>query len=308
MTGDEIEKISDESLYKKLKTTKIFARMTPKQKLRLLRTLSSNGEVVAMTGDGVNDVPTLHHAAIGIALGSGTDIAKDASDLILINNSFFVIVSAIQEGRRIISNLKRVLVYLISTSFSEIWLIGLSFIMGLPVPLLPSHILWANVVEESFISVAFAFEKKDVEQVKKWKTKNIFSKDVKKLIVIISITTGLLLTAIYVFLLSLNMTIEEVRSIMFLALSIDSLFFALSLKNMMKPIWKINIFDNKYLLLAILFSAVILGSAFSIETLRTILSISIPDFTIILWVLLFGSLNLVIIEISKYFVFRKRRV
>ena len=124
LIGSDIQDMSDEELFAKAKTVRVFARMTPDQKSRLLRVLLDRKEVVAMTGDGVNDAPSLHRASIGIAVASGTDVAKEASDLILLKNSFSTITSSIIEGKKIIRNLKKILIYLLSTSFSEAILVA----------------------------------------------------------------------------------------------------------------------------------------------------------------------------------------
>ena len=159
MTGDDIRRLSDDELFSAACTTRVFARMLPDQKARLLRVLLERGEVVAMTGDGVNDTPALHRASIGIAVASGTDVAKEASDLILLKNSFSTITLAIVEGKKIIRNLKKILVYLLSTSFSEAILVAGGLLLTSALPITPVQILWANIIEEAFIAFAFAFER-----------------------------------------------------------------------------------------------------------------------------------------------------
>ncbi|MFC1730680.1 cation-translocating P-type ATPase, partial [candidate division KSB1 bacterium] len=161
LTGADIDHLSDEELYSEINRVPVFARVLPEQKLHIARVLKDHNEIVAMTGDGVNDAPALQSADIGVAVGSGTEVAKAASDIILINNSFSIITSAIKEGRRIIDNLKKIVSYLLSTSFSEIFVIGGALAVGAPLPLLPGQILWANIVEEGFMSFAFAFEKSE---------------------------------------------------------------------------------------------------------------------------------------------------
>ena len=300
LTGTSVEKMSDIKIYDEYKGgVRVFARMLPNQKLRLLKILSNKGENIAMTGDGVNDVPALHHAQIGIALGSGTDIAKDASDLVLINNSFSIIVDAIEEGRRIIRNLRRVVIYLLATSFSEIWLIGASFVIGAPLPLLPSQILWANVIEESIIGITFAFEKGEIDKKAK---RDIFTSNTKKLIVIISLATGIVLTSLFIYLTTTDMAIEQIRSILFLTLSLSAILFALALKNVKKPIWKINLFDNKYLLISISISLLFLFMAFNSNILVTLLDLTPLSIGTVLIIFGIAILNLMIIEIIKYFV------
>lgn len=312
MTGAEIEKLDDSELIAALKKVKVFARVLPHQKLRIARILQSQGEVVAMTGDGVNDAPALRSANIGVALGSGTEVAKEASDLILLNNSFSIIVSAIEEGRRAIDNLKKIIAYLLSTSFSEIFVVGAALLAGTPIPLLPAQILWTNIIQEGFMNFAFAFEPVEKGSMKrdprKAVTSDIFNKDMKKLIGAISIVTGIFLVVLYFVLLNSGMEIEKVRTFVFVALSIGSLFFTFSLKNMHEPIWKINVFSNKYLIFAFFLSLFGLLAAMFFPPLQKLLSVVELSFTTDLPIILVvGIFNLVSIEITKYFVFAKHR-
>ena len=229
--------MNDNELAEKAKKHKVFARMLPEHKLRLSKVLTNiNNEYVAMTGDGVNDAPTLRVSSIGIALGTGTDVAKEASDMVLTNNNFKTIVDTIKEGRKIIDNLKKIIGYLLSTSFSEVFLIGGALIIGSALPLVPAQILWANIVEEMFIVFAFAFEKLNKKSLtrdpKKKENKEIITPGLKKMIYLISINTGILLIILFLLLnyFATSLTIEEIRTIMFVAISIDSIFFSLSFK------------------------------------------------------------------------------
>jgi len=309
LLGSDIEKYNDEELFEALQHTKVFARVLPDQKLRIARVLKNNNEVVAMTGDGVNDAPALRSADIGIAVGSGTEVAKEAADMVLLNNSFSIIVAAIEEGRRIIDNLKKIIVYLLSTSFSEIFLISGALIMGAPLPLLPAQILWANIIEEGLMSFPFAFEKKDPHSMQRdprsHRAKNIMTTEVKKLIFTVGLITGFFLIALYFVLLRYGLPIEEIRTLMFVALSIDSIFFAFSLKSFDTPLWKINIFSNKFLIVGLVSSILLLFGALTLSPLQTLLSLT--PLTPLAVALLFGIgiFNLFTIEVSKYFLFDK---
>src|SRR3989344_3712748 len=137
----------------------VFARVTPEDKVRIVDALKEKGELVAVIGDGINDAPALLRSDIGVAVGSGTDVAKEASDLVLLNDSFAIIVEAIKQGRIILDNIRKVVVFVISGAFSEVILISGSIIMGLPLALLPAQILWVNLIEDGLPSVALAFEK-----------------------------------------------------------------------------------------------------------------------------------------------------
>ena len=163
MEGADLLKLDDETLQAKVAEIKIYARVTPADKLRIVEAWQKRGEVVAMTGDGVNDAPALKRADVGIALGSGSDVAKSAADLILLNNGFSTIVAAVEQGRVIYDNIKKVILYLLSDSFSEVILIFLSIILGWPLPLLATQILWINLVTDGFPSMALTLEPEENE-------------------------------------------------------------------------------------------------------------------------------------------------
>ncbi len=312
LTGSDIEDYEDEELLEALRKTDVFARVLPSQKLRIVRLLKSSGEVVAMTGDGINDAPALRSADIGIALGSGTEVAKEASDVILINNSFSIIVAAIEEGRRVLDNLKKIVVYLLSTGFSEIFIVGGALIAGTALPLLPAQILWVNILQEGFMNFAFAFEPKEDGIMKKdpgsSSMKNILTVNLKKLITLIALVTGISLMLLYFLLLYLGFPIEEIRTLMFIALSVSSLFFAFSIKNLHKPIWEIKIFSNKYLLASLSASSLMLLAAITLPPLQKLLSLTPPSVLEVVLIFALGLFNLTVIEFIKYFVFKRKKI
>jgi len=307
LTGKEIEGYSDDVLSEALKTTNILARVLPHQKLRIANILKKQGEVVAMTGDGINDAPALHVASIGIALGSGTDVAKEAADMILLDNSFQVIINAIEEGRKMLDNLKKITAYLLSTSMSEIFIVGFALIVGVPLPLLPVQILWTNIIEEGFMNFAFAFEPKENgvmnRNPRSKEMRQIITPSLKRLIITISLVTSVFLAGLYFFLLKLDLPIEEIRTFMFAALSIDSIFFAFSLKNLHRPIWQINIFSNKYLIFSLSVSTLALMMALFVSPIQNLLSLTQISAMETFYILLIGLFNLFIIETIKHWLF-----
>ena len=310
LLGEDIEHYDDEALFEAIKTTPVFVRVLPQQKLRIVRVLKNKDEVVAMTGDGINDAPALRAADIGVAVGSGTEVAKEAADIVLLNNSFSIIVDAIREGRKIIDNLKKIVAYLLSTSFSEIFIIGGALIAGVPLPLLPSQILWANIIGEGFMSFAFAFEKPEDGIMKRdprsSAAKNILTRELKFLIIIISAITGIFLTGLYFVLLKRELPIEEIRTIMFAALSLSSIFFAFSLKSFHKPVWRVQFFSNWYLIFALAVSVLLLFSALTLAPLQLLLTLTPLSNLQFLLLLGIGLFNLLVIELVKYFLFERR--
>jgi Ca2+-transporting ATPase len=308
--GDELESFSESKLKEIIRESSVFARILPRQKLKLVQAWQSQGKVVAMTGDGVNDAPALKRAEIGVALESGTEIAKEASGLILLNNSFDTIFEAIIEGRRILTNLRKVLTYLLATGVSEIILIGCAIAANWPLPILPVQILWANLIEEGFMTFAFVFEPREKGIVNTspnvFLTKHLLTSGVRKIIVVMSFVSSILLILLFLILnFALGYQIEHTRSIVFAALSLDSIFFAFSLKNFRKPIWKINIFSNPYLISAMLISLTFLSAALFIPAARTLLSLEPLSGSEIFLVFVIGLFNLIAVELIKYFLIQK---
>lgn len=162
LTGQEIDNISDDDLTKKLPSISVFTRVTPEHKLRIIKLYKARGEIIAMTGDGVNDAPSLVAADLGVAMGKiGTEVAKEASDIILLDDNFGSIVSAVEEGRGIYKTIKKVILYLFSTSIGEAFTIIGALLLGMPLPLLPAQIIWLNFVTDGFLVVALGMEPKE---------------------------------------------------------------------------------------------------------------------------------------------------
>ena len=171
ITGEELEHLSDKQLIQSLEQVSIFARVTPIHKVRILTLLQDQGEIVAMTGDGINDAPALKYADIGTAVGSGSDVAKEASDMILLDNNFSTIVNAIKEGRGIFNNLKKFIIYLFSSNLGELLVLFIGILFGLPLPLLAIHILWINLITDGLPALALT-EDPISESVMKSKPRN----------------------------------------------------------------------------------------------------------------------------------------
>ena len=303
LTGTDIEHMSDEELLQALEKTHVFARVLPKQKMRIAELLQGQGEVVAMTGDGINDAPALRRANIGIAVGSGTEVAKEASDLILLKDSFSIIVSAIKEGRRIIDNLKKIVSHLLATSFGEVFVIGGAIIAGLPLPILPAQILWLNIIEEGLLSFAFAFEPPERDVMKRnprsEQVKSILTPDVRFIILASGIVTGIVLLTLFFILEGLGTPIEEVRTVMFVGLSLDAIIFSLSLKHLRRPVWQTNMFSNPFLLVAFAVSVGLLFITLAFEPLRTLLSLTPLTPLEFLFLAGIGIIDVITIEVVK---------
>ncbi len=308
--GSELEKLSDEEFQKRLKDIGIYARVEPRQKLRIVEAWQEKGEVVAMTGDGINDAPALKKADIGLALGSGTDVAKEASDLILLTDNFSIIVAAVEEGRQILDNIRKVITYLLSDSFTEVILIGTSVFAGLPLPILPAQILWVNLIEDSLPALGLAFEPKEKEIMRRLpegpKTP-LLTREMKTLIFAIGLLTDLLLLGLFLYLLSKKLPLIEIRTIIFAGLAIDSLFYVFSCKNLRKNIWQINPFSNKILLISWFWGVGMLFIALYLPLFQNLLKTQPLNFFDWKLILGLGIVNLILIEATKwYFITRSK--
>ncbi len=308
-TGDDTVGLTDAELGEMIEHTDVFARVLPDQKLRISRILKNRGEVVAMTGDGVNDAPALRSADVGVALGSGTEVAKEASDLVLLNNSFSVIVAAIAEGRKIIDNLRKIISFLLSTTFGEVFVVTGALAIGGPLPILPIQILWTNIIGGSFIGVALAFEPQEPDIMKRNpRSKNGRSILSKRLIALTGGTaffTGIFSILVYLFLLARDVPMMEIYTVMFFLLSINSFLFVFSLKNLTMPIWNIQFTSNRFLIWAVLFSVGLLLVTVLFPPLRSFLMLAPLSSLSIIIVCVSAVLFVSAIEILKYFLFER---
>ncbi len=300
--GKEFEKITNEELQEKVKSISIFARVSPRHKLRIVSAFQANGEVVAMFGDGVNDAPALKSADVGVALGSGTDVAKEVSDLVLLDDSFSTIVKAIEQGRVIFENIKKVFIYLMADDFSEIFLFLACMVMGLPLPLLPAQILWINLVEDGLPDIALTTEQETeglMEEKPRDPKEPIFNWPLKKFMAAIFVITGLAAVLAFVFIYKITGDLHKTRTIVFALLAIDSLTFAFNIRSLRRTVFRKDIFSNKYLNGAVVISFILLLFAVYFPPLQKIVGTQ-PLF-LKEWGLIFGlaALEMTLIAVSK---------
>lgn len=249
LTGDDLRYLAPEEWQARAKDVSVYARVTPEQKAMLVAWYQSQGEVVAVTGDGVNDAPALARAEIGVALGSGTEVAKSAADLVLLDDGFETIVAAIEEGRKILDNIRKVIVYLLSDTLDELLLIGGALVAGLPLPLTALQILFVNFFSDSFPALAFAFEEGVDGLGKKPRRldRNLFDRAVRLQIVVIGVATSLLLFVLYAALLSGGFPEPLVRTFTFASFATYTLFLAFSVRSLERSIFTYNPFSNRFL-------------------------------------------------------------
>ena len=297
LTGSELDNISDEELYKRVDNTSVYARVSPDHKVRIVEMLRSKKHIAAMTGDGVNDAMALKKADIGVSMGiTGTDVAKGTADIILMDDNFATIVSAVEEGRIIYSNIRKFVFFLLSCNVGEILIVFVSILMNLPVPLIPIQLLWLNLVTDSFPALALGTEKGDPD-IMKQKPRNasepIINKSMIAGVIVQSLALlGAVLTA-YIWALNkyaggLNNITEDgllmARTIAFTTLISAELIRAYSSRSERYSIIKLGIFSNKTLVWASLFSFSLMLAVIYIPFLQPIFktyAISAKDWLVV---------------------------
>ena len=322
ITGTELDKISDEQLEKDIKKYSVYARVAPEHKVRIVKAWQKNGEIVAMTGDGVNDSPALKQADIGCAMGVvGTDVAKEAADVILTDDNFATVVSAVEEGRRIYDNILKVIQFLLSSNIGEIVVLllatlgtglfakwfGITDIAHLEI-LMPIHILWINLVTDSLPALALAFDpaNKNIMERKPLKTgKGIFTKSMTFRIIYQGIMIGMIglaTTNTPIDGLTLDESkIEVGQTMAFIVLALSELVHVFNIRDNRKSIFKTGILDNMKLIGAIIVSALLMLVILFVPALRTIFSIPVLPTGNIVEVICLVFAPIVIVELFKLF-------
>ena len=311
VTGDELLKMTDEELNKRVRNIKVYARVSPSDKLRIIKAWQSKGEIVSMTGDGVNDAPALKAADIGVAVSSGSDVAKETADLVLLDNNFETIVMAIKEGRVIFDNLRKVILYLLSNGLAEVIILVGGMILQLPLPLLAAQILWVNLVSDGFpaLSLTMEPEDEDIMNRRPRKQNSLLDFKGKFLIILISLVTGFSNLWLFCYVYKNTGDEELARTVTFTALGLNTLFYVFSIKNLEKNILIARPFRNKYLNGAVLIGIIVQVLAIYLPILNKFLH-TVP-LGIKEWQLVLAAVVgvVVLIEIVKiiFIYFQKRK-
>ncbi|NLC87694.1 MAG: calcium-translocating P-type ATPase, PMCA-type [Clostridiaceae bacterium] len=329
ITGTELEEMSQEELEAKIRDYCVYARVSPEHKVRIVKAWQKQGEIVAMTGDGVNDAPALKTADIGCAMGMvGTDVAKEAADVILTDDNFATVVSAVEEGRRIYNNILKAIQFLLSSNIGEIVVLFIAILItpllskwfnidvNLIVPLLPIHILWINLVTDSLPALALAVDpaEKDIMKRKPLKTtKGIFTKGMTWRIVYQGIMIGVITLIAFIIgigtadselpiiegLSKEEIKVEIGQTMAFCVLALSELVHVFNIRNNKKSIFKTSILNNKKLLLAIGISTILMLAILLIPSLRNIFSIPILPTANIVEIIILVLTPIVVVEIFK---------
>ena len=316
LTGAEIDELSDEEFSRRINNYRVFARVSPEHKVKIVKAFKSKGNIVSMTGDGVNDAPSLKYADIGVAMGiTGTDVSKGASDMILTDDNFTTIVHAIEEGRNIYNNIRKSVIFLLSCNLGEVVTKFASILFFWPIPLLPTQILWINLITDTLPAIALGVDPGDKDVMKK-KPRNpkesFFAQGAGVRAIIGGTLIGILTLAAFYFGLSeygytlASKNIPEdvltyARTMSFVVLAASQLFYSLAMRNSTKSIFQVGLFSNMYLIGAIIVGFILQLGVISIPFLANAFNVhnlSLRDWGL---VIAFALIPLMVNEIIKIF-------
>jgi len=308
MEGVDLELLDGEQLRKVVKEVNIFARVSSEQKVLILDALQKNGEIVAMTGDGVNDAPALKKSNIGIAMSvKGTDLSRDVADMILLDDSFATIVEAVKSGREIYDNIKKFLKFLLSANFDEIALILTTIVVGLPLPILPVQLLWLNLVTDGLPALALAVDpaEKGIMHRKPRDPNETIFHGIKNFLVIA--TTIAFIISLGTFLLFyFTGPLDKARTMVFMIIVFFELWLVFSCRSEKRPIWEIGLFSNKYLVGAVAIS-VLLQLLILYTPLATFFKVVPLGLTDWVYIILVSSLGFIFFEVKKFITMKRNR-
>ena len=321
MTGKELNLISDEELEKKVDSIRVFARVSPEHKVKIVQALKNRGKIVSMTGDGVNDAPSLKQADVGVAMGiTGTDVAKGAADVVLTDDNFRTITAAIEEGRNIYKNIKKSVLFLLSCNLGEIVALFIGILMGWPAPLSAVHILWVNLITDTLPAISLGVDPEDPDVMKEQPRdakEKIFSRND----IVYSLFNGLIigLLTLFAFMEGLKVytgadslftmdlkhisdeALVHAQTMAFITLSVSQLFHSINLRSSVKSIFQVGLFSNKYLILAIVIGIAIQATIVNVPLFSGWFDIRALAWQDWLFVISISTIPVIVNEIVKIF-------
>lgn len=301
LLGSDLDKLSFQELTVLVKKIKLFARTTPEQKLKIVEALKSNGEVVAMMGDGVNDAPALHRADIGVVVNEASDVARESADLVLLDSNFATVVAAIEEGRGMFENIRKIILYLLSDAFAEILVVLGGLIMNLPLPITAVQIIWINLISDGFPNLALTVDAKRTNLMKE-KPRAVEEPLVNKwmfwLIILISGVGGLIALVVFVISFKLTGDLIYARSLTFLTFGLDSLAYVFSVRLLTTPFWKSKIMVNYWLWVAVIAGVGLQTLPFISNTTRNFFGITTVGLSG--WLLAIGLAGMVFLVVEVF--------
>jgi Ca2+-transporting ATPase len=302
ITGPELARMSLEEFEKQVKDVRVYARVAPEQKIKIVRALQDKGEFVAMTGDGVNDAPALSSANIGIAMGKiGTDVAREASHMVLLDDNFATIVTAVREGRRIYDNIRKFIEYSLTGNSAEIWVLFLAPFLGLPIPLLPIHILWINLVTDGLPGLALAVEPEErgiMQRPPRSPQESIFAQGMWQHILWI----GLLMGGVSLFSQGWAYFTGSAhwQSMVFTVLTLSRMGLVLAIRSERQSFFTQGLFSNKPLLGAVLLTIGLQMAVLYVPVLQPIFKTQALSRNELLFCLALSSIVFFVVEIEKW--------
>jgi Ca2+-transporting ATPase len=256
LTGPQLARLDDEEFARAAERIRVYARVDPEQKIRIVRALQANGECVAMTGDGVNDAPALRQAEIGVAMGKGgTDVAREAADMVLLDDRFATIVVAVREGRRIYDDIRKFIRYTMTSNSGEIWTVFLAPFLGMPIPLLPIHILWVNLVTDGLPGLALAeepAEKGVMERPPRPPTESVFARGLGTHVIWVGLLIGALSLGTQAW--ALERDVAQWQTMVFTVLVFSQLVHSMAVRSETRSLFSIGLLTNRPLIGALLLS------------------------------------------------------
>jgi Ca2+-transporting ATPase len=304
LTGDQLEKIGDTELNRLVKKVNIYARVSPAQKIRIVESLQNGGEFCAMTGDGINDAPALKRADIGVAMGQkGTDVARESADMVLLDDNFATIVNAVHEGRRIFDNIRKFIKYVMTGNSGEIWTLLLAPFLGLPIPLLPIHILWINLVTDGLPGLALAVEPPErgiMQRQPRPPNESIFSHGMWQHI----LWVGLLIGGVSLFsqAWAIHLSSAHWQTMVFTVLTFAQLVHVMAIRSDKESLLTIGLLSNKPLLGAIVITVALQLCVIYIPFLNGIFKTAPLDISELITCFLLSSVIFLGVEMEKWFV------